>query len=62
MNNKMSADPEKFGYNAFINAWVREESTPRASSCPARFMKEGTERDLVIKGWVKAKKELENSR
>lgn len=50
---------EQKGYNDWIEIWCRNNCSPSASECPARYMEEGEERSNYIRGWNKAKKENE---
>ena len=52
---------EKIGYNSWLNLWVLWGVAPRASECPARYMKDGSiQRRACIRGWTNAAKEAMN--
>lgn len=52
------AEYEKKGYDQYLEIWVLENSFPRPSSCPARYLKEGSiQRFAYIRGWNKAARE-----
>lgn len=46
------------GYDAWLELWTAYSSTPTASQCPARYMKDGLDKTAFIKGWNQALNEF----
>ena len=50
-------EAEQEGYDRWVELWVQEGCSPRASDCPARYVKDEDTRRAMVHGWNKAKNE-----
>jgi hypothetical protein len=50
-------EAEQTGYDTWMDLWVQEGCSPRASQCPARYVQDEHIRMAMIRGWNKAKNE-----